>query len=137
MIAPPGEVARVSPLNRRRIEQAIEKELSSKGFQKVNDRTSADFVVTYSVGARDRLDSQSFPAPYGGSWRWGYPYFGRDVDVQVYREGTLAVDVFDGKTHEPVWHGWATGRVTEKDIRHAAERIPPAVASILENFPPK
>ena len=137
MIAPPDDVARVSPLNRRRIEEAVENALAAKGFQKAPDRAGADFVVSYSVGARDRIDSRSFPAPYADAWRWGYPYFGHDVDVQVYREGTLAIDVFDGKTHQPVWHGWASKRVTEHDVRHAAEQIPPAVVSILGKFPPR
>lgn len=137
MIAPPDDAARVSPLNRRRIEEAIENALTSKGFQKATDREAADFVVSYSVGARDRIDAHSFPGPYAGIWHWGRPYFGREVDVHVYREGTLAIDVFDGRTHQPVWHGWATKTVTEHDVRHAAEQIPPAVASILENFPPR
>lgn len=137
MIAPSDEVARISPLNRRRIEEAVESQLGSKGFQKAGDRAGADFVLSYSVGARDRIEPQSFPGPYSGSWRWGYPYFGHYADVQVYREGTLAIDVFDGKTHQPVWHGWASKRVTERDVRHAAEQIPTAVAAILKNFPPR
>lgn len=137
MIAPPDEVARVSPLNRRRIEEAIEKELATKGFQRATDRAAANFVVSYTVGARDRIDVHSYPAPFAGAWRWGYPYFGQDVDVQMYREGTLAIDVFDGETHQPVWHGWGSKRITEHDVKHAAEQIPPAVAAILKDFPPR
>jgi hypothetical protein len=136
MIAPADEVARVSPLNRRRIEQAIENELASKGFQKSTDRGAADFVVSYTVGARDRVDVFSYPAPYGGPWRWGGPYFGHDVDVTMYREGTLSIDMFDGKSHQPVWHGWATKRISEQDVKHAAEQIPPAVTLIMKDFPP-
>lgn len=137
LIAPSDELARVSPLNRRRIESAIENELAAKGFQKAADRETADFVVSYSVGARDRIDAHSFPDTYAGGWRWGRSYYGRDVDVDVYREGTLAIDVFDGKSHQPVWHGWASKRLTEQDIRHAADQIPPAVAAILSHFPPR
>jgi hypothetical protein len=136
MMAAPEDVARVSPLNRRRIEQAIEKELAGKGFQKVG-RDAADFVVSYTVGARDRLDVQSYPTPYRGPWLWGYPYFGHDVDVTTYQQGTLSIDIFDGKTHQPVWHGWGTKRISESDVKNAAELIPPAVASILKSFPPR
>jgi hypothetical protein len=137
MIAPPEDIARVSPLNRRRIEQAIETELARKGFMRVEERNTADFVVSYTVGARDRLDVQSYPTPYRGPWLWGYPYFGHDVDVTMYREGTLAVDVFDGKTHQPVWHGWGTKRINDQDVKHAGELIPPAVAAVLKSFPPR
>lgn len=137
MIAPPGEADRVSALNRRRIVDAIESELASKGFQKIADRAAADFVVAYTVGARDRIDVQSYPTPYRGVWQWGWPYFGRDVDMRVYTEGTLAIDIFDGATHRPVWHGRATKRITAHDVEHAAEQIPPAVAAILKDFPPR
>lgn len=136
MMGPADEVARVSPLNRRRIEEAIEAQLVLKGFEKTADRSNADFVVSYTVGTRDRLDVASFPAPYRGPWPWGRPYFGHDVDVTMYQEGTLAIDVFDGHTHQPVWHGWGTKRITEHDVKHAAEQIPPAVAAILRDFPP-
>jgi hypothetical protein len=137
MIAPTEDVARVSPLNRRRIEEAIESQFASKGFQKSSDRSAADFVVSYTVGARDRIDAHSYPVPYRGPWLWGWSHYGRDVDVTTYREGTLAVDVFDGRTRQPVWHGWATKRIDDSDVKHAAELIPPAVAAILKDFPPR
>ncbi|HEU4624121.1 MAG TPA: DUF4136 domain-containing protein [Steroidobacteraceae bacterium] len=111
-------------------------ELGAKGFQKTADREAAAFAVSYTVGVRDRVDVYSYPQPYAGPWRWGYPYFGRDVDVTMYREGTFAIDVFDGKSHQPVWHGWATKRTSEHDVKNAAEIIPPAVATIMKNFPP-
>jgi hypothetical protein len=137
MMAPPDQVARVSPLNRKRIEDAIESELAAKGFRKTAEPAAASFVVSYTVGARDRVDVQSFPAPYTGPWRWGWPYHWHDVDVQMYTEGTLAIDVFDGATHQPVWHGRASKRITAHDVKQAAEQIPPAVSAILKDFPPR
>ncbi|HVZ32554.1 MAG TPA: DUF4136 domain-containing protein, partial [Polyangiaceae bacterium] len=119
------------------IEQAIEKELAGKGFQKTSERDNADFAVSYTVGARDRLDVQSYPVPYRGPWVWGWPYFGHDVDVTTYREGTLSIDVFDAKTHQPVWHGWASKKLDEHDAERAAKLIPHAVASVLKDFPPR
>ena len=127
----------VSPLNRQRIVNAIEAELTAKGFRKTTDRDSADFVLSYTVGARDRIDLESYPVPYRGPWTWGWPPYARDVDVTTYREGTLAIDIFDGRTRQPVWHGAATKRITEQDVERAAEQIPPAVRDILANFPPR
>jgi hypothetical protein len=137
LIAPAATTTQISPLNRRRIVEAIEAQLGAKGFQRTSDREAADFVVAYTAGARDRLDIQAYPVPYRGYWRWGHSYYGDGVDVDTYREGTLAIDVFDGKAHHPVWHGWATKRITESDVREAAEQIPLAVAAILEDFPPR
>ena len=136
MMAPPDQLLRVSPLNRQRIVVAIDDEMRAKGFQKVAARGTADFVVSYTVGARDRIDVQSYPEPYAGMWHWGSPYFGRDVDVRMYTEGTLAIDIFDRNTHQPVWHGWGSKRITAHDVKHAAEQIPPAVKEILKDFPP-
>jgi hypothetical protein len=137
MIAPPGATVQVSALNRRRIVEAIERELTAKGFQRLPERAAADFVVAYTVGARDRIDAQSYPAPYNGLWHWGWPYYGRDVDVRTYTEGTLAVDIFDGATRQPVWHGRATKRISAEDVEHAADEIRVAVAAILKDFPPR
>jgi len=83
------------------------------------------------------LDDSAMAAQNAIESRWGSPYFGHDVDVRAYREGTLAIDVFDGKTRQPVWHGWLSKRITEHDVSHAAEQIPPAVAAILGDFPPR
>jgi hypothetical protein len=137
LVVPPGTTSTVSPLNRRRIISAIEAELGTKGFQQVADGASADFVLAFTAGARDRLDVQAYPSPYRGVWPWGRPYFGSDVDVDSYQEGTLAIDVFDGTTHQPVWHGRASKRITQNDVEGAAELIPRAVAAILADFPPR
>jgi hypothetical protein len=137
LIAPAGEGQRVSPLNRRRIVEAIESQLAAKGFRRVADAPDADFVLSYTVGARDRIDVQSYPVRFRGAWNWGWGYVGRDADVSTYREGTLAIDVFDARTNQPVWHGWATKRITERDVENAAEQIPIAVAAILAKFPPR
>lgn len=138
LIQPPEGAEDVSALNRRRIADAIESELAGKGFQKVPASSDPSFTVAYTVGARDRLDVHSYPDAYRHHpWPWGYPYFGERVDVTAYMEGVLAIDIFDGASKRPVWHGRAAKRITEKDIELAAERIPPAVKSILRDFPPK
>jgi hypothetical protein len=136
-IAPRDGGTQVSALNRRRIVEAIESQLNTKGFQKAAARDSASFTVAYTVGARDRIDVASYPDLYRRPWRWGGPYFGERVDVNAYTEGTLAIDIFDGASHQPVWHGRASKHVTEKDVEQAADLIPKAVASVLQNFPPR
>jgi hypothetical protein len=75
-----------------------------------------------------------YPGYYG--W-WGRPYWGRDVDVRQYREGTLSIDVFDVRTHRPVWHGWAKKELSQSDIDRSDVAIRSAVESVLQMFPPK
>jgi hypothetical protein len=60
----------------------------------------------------------------------------RPLERYTYTEGTLSIDIFDGHSHQPVWHGWGSKRITERDVQRAAELIPPAVQRILRGFPP-
>jgi hypothetical protein len=61
---------------------------------------------------------------------------GNDIDVRQYREGTLAIDVFDVHTRRPVWHGWAQKELTRKDVEQSSASIHDAVESVLVKFPP-
>jgi cytochrome c553 len=63
--------------------------LKSKGIEKVSSGVAASFTVAYTVGARDRIDVFAFPEVYRNHpWSWGRPYYGREVDVSTYTEGT-------------------------------------------------
>ena len=125
----------ISPLSMKRVVDAIEAELAAKGFRKV-ERSSADVVLAYTLGARNQIEAYSYPEPYAGNWVWGRRYVGSGVDVRMYLEGTLAIDVFDNRSRQPVWHGWVQKKVTERDSRNAAQQIDSAVHLILERFPP-
>jgi Domain of unknown function (DUF4136) len=130
-----------NPLVRQRAHDATQAELIRKGYVYTDDAASADFVVDITMGSRERVDVQSYPATYmGPGWgynaSWGYPYWGSSVDVHQYREGTLSIDIFDGRSHRPVWHGWASKELTQSDIENSAAPIQAAVASVLAKFPP-
>ena len=128
-----------NPLLEGRIMAAIAETMRAKGVTLVPDAEQADFVVSFSVGARERVSVTSTPYPvaYRGSWRWGRAYY-NDVDVRQYTEGRLAIDIFDAKEKRPVWHGYATANissVTDRAERQALLRE--AVTKILDEFPPK
>jgi hypothetical protein len=129
-----------NPLTAQRAQDAIEAELTRRGFVHASDPAGADFIVDFTIGAHDRMDVQSFPEPYYGPY-WSYPgwwrpYWGSTLDVRTYREGTLSIDVFDGRTHRPVWHGWARKDLTRSDTEHSEGPIRHAVRSVLADFPP-
>ncbi len=132
-----------NPLVIQRARDAIQGSLTGKGLAHVEDAAQADFVVDFTIGAHDRTDIQTYPVPYAGPWYpgfyawWGRPYWGQDVDVRQYREGTLSIDIFDARTHKPVWHGWAKKELRQSDIDRSDSAIRSAVASVLEKFPPK
>jgi len=131
-----------NPLVVQRAHDAIEAELKRKGFSYSENAAAADFVVDFTIGSHDRVDIDSYPAPYAGPWIWSYPgwwghrYWGDEVDVRQYREGTLSIDVFDTRSHKAVWHGWATKELSRADIERSQHPIQAAVATVLEKFPP-
>jgi len=131
-----------NPLVVTRAEDAIRRELVAKGYAEATDPARADFAVDFTIGSEERTDINSYPAPYAGyGWGWGpgwwgAPYWGGNLDVRQYREGTLSIDVFDARSHRPVWHGWAKKELTRKDIQQSAEPIRKAVDAVLARFPP-
>jgi hypothetical protein len=120
----------LNPLVTTRAEDDISQELQRRGYTPATDSANADFTVDFSIGSQDRISINSYPVAYAG------PFWGSNLDVHQYREGTLAIDVFDAHTHRPVWHGWAKKELSSKDIEQPTEPISKAVSSVLAKFPP-
>jgi len=126
----------VSPLAEVRLENAVVNELGKKGYRFVEDPAQADFVVAFTLGAREKLSVTSAPGPGGlPPFVWSAPYY-RDIDVHQFTEGRLAIDMFDTKLRAPVWTGFATKSITSSDERNMGELANKAVAAILKDFPP-
>jgi Domain of unknown function (DUF4136) len=132
-----------NPLIPVRVSDAIKADLLTKGYVQATDPTNADFTVDFTIGVRERTDVNTYPDPYAGpAWGWGVPgwwggpYWGTAVDVRQYHEGTLSVDIFDARSHRPVWHGWAKQELTPGDMKNSTQPIQNAVASVLARFPP-
>ena len=123
------------------VEEAIKARLRHKGFVLASEPQRADFIVDFTLGSTDRTDIHSYPDPYAGRWFWdaqlrGGPYWGPDIDPQVYRAGILSIDVFDQGTHRPVWHGWSKDAIPQADATLTAAHIQLAVGEVLAWFPP-
>lgn len=139
LIVGTDESPSLSPLTRKKIVDSIARELTRKGFVYTADRSVADFVVAYTVGTRDRIEATSYPTAYRGAWGWhlyGRYYYETEVVHRMYTEGTLGVDIFDGKTKQPVWHGWATKTISGADRQDPSASIDKAVAGLFAAFPP-
>ena len=125
-----------NPLNVRRVQDAIRVELEAKGLRFEAQLARADLAVDFTMSSQERTDITSFPVEYRGGWRWGGGYFGSEIDVRQYREGTLAIDVFDARGHRPIWHGWAKKPLSRKDLENPGPSIRAAVAAVLARYPP-
>ncbi|MBV9316751.1 MAG: DUF4136 domain-containing protein [Gammaproteobacteria bacterium] len=120
-----------NPLVAVRVEEDITAALQRSGYVLVADPAKADFSVDFTIGAQDRMDVHSYPSALPGG-----PVWGSNLDVRQYREGTLTIDIFEQRTHRPVWHASAQKELTQKDLEQPAAAVNEAVSSVLAKFPP-
>lgn len=136
MVSAPDVAAAANPFMESRIQDAIRRELSLRGYRYVQTADTADLVVSFSVGGRKDLSVESYPVAYRHRWTWGGAYIGDSVSVESTTEGVLAIDVFDAETRSPVWHGTARKSLTAAEANLRGSVIQDAVAAILTEFPP-
>lgn len=126
-----------------RIMSSLEKALNAKGYRFAKQPNSADFAVSFTVGSREEIRVDSYPSmggpSYGGRWGWGGAYYGygTETTVRQYTKGMLAVDIFSVEQRRPVWHGYATKKITDDDRGNRMVTIDAAVAAIIAGFPPQ
>ena len=132
-----------NPLLEPGIMTEVESALGTKGYTKIDDPATANFVLSFTVGTREEIRVDSYPrmargtGTYPSHWGWGSAYyFGTETFVSRYEEGMLAIDVFDGKERKPVWHGVATKAIDNSDRDNLAATIKAAVEAVLVGFPP-
>ena len=143
----------VSPLAEKRMTNAIKEQLIKKGFTFVEQPQDADFTVVFTMGARDKIEIVRRSSGYYHHrvyWGWGYYYYphfvyypfdpGRYAYTEVprtYTRGSIAIDIFDAKTEEPVWHSKASKRLTTRDLQSNAKNAPDIARRLLACFPPQ
>ena len=131
-----------NPLNAERLRVAIESNLAARGIQRA-DHASADCVVGYAMGTRQVIND--YYGGFGPSWGYGYGYgWGRRGGVYggwgwdgpyVSDETRIAVDLFDAKSHTPIWHGTVSQSVGDLTGPNAEAKISAGTAAIFAKFP--
>ncbi|QOL24660.1 DUF4136 domain-containing protein [Thalassotalea sp. LPB0316] len=134
----------LNPVMQVRVEKAIEQAFINKGYELIDDREAADFTIAYTVGSRDKIKVDSYPASYHGQFGWGRGYYprhsyygvgmGTETQVRSYTEGKLAIDVFDVKSKQPAWHGWAVKRLKSGTQEAPTEVITQIVDQVISQF---
>lgn len=123
------------------IECDVATALSAKGWEEAYER-EGDAVVVENTTTRLKHSYEAFYRDSGWRWRNGLP---GDEDLLV---GTIAIDIFDARTKEAVWHGlvkhvivadklpttelWA---LDEADAMKMWMRAGDAIAKMFEHFP--
>ncbi|MCZ6779485.1 MAG: DUF4136 domain-containing protein [Acidobacteria bacterium] len=120
-----------NPTAHKLIQDAINQDLSSKGFSIT--RGTPDFYVTYEVhreAGGKNLSTTGYSIP---------THFGDRADLMPHVAGTLMVGLIDAQERRLVWRGWTTGafsRAELLDFRTVESKIEALVVEILSRFPP-
>ena len=112
-----------NPLNENRLRSAIAAHLESGGIQP--KAADADCLVGYGIGSNSVAEDAY---PYGWGWGWGW-------DPYVYREGIIAVDLYDAKSRQPLWHASVEQSLYGVTGAEAEKRIDAAVAAMFAKYP--
>ncbi|AWB58059.1 MULTISPECIES: DUF4136 domain-containing protein [unclassified Colwellia] len=128
-----------NPVMKVRIDNAIEQAFIAKGYALVSDAEAADFTISYTMGSRDKVKVDTLPLMYRTNFLWGHRYYGgiglsSDTRVRNYTEGKLAIDVYDVKSHQPVWHGWAIKRIKTSEQDNPSKAIKMVVEQVVAQF---
>lgn len=125
----------LSPIVDRRIEAAITRALTSKGF--TTQCAQPDFRVTFRTITQTKTELTDLgvgPSPFARYPYFGYGGFSR-LTLDQYEEGTFIIDIVDESTQQLVWRGAYSQRLGWS--APTDEEVQEIVGSILEAFPPQ
>ena len=121
----------ISDLDKKRILNAIDQEMVTKGFVKSD---SPDLLVNINPKAEKVVNVNQFYSGYGYRWGWN-PYWGNTYTTTS-TEGILTIDFIDAKNKELIWQGVGRGTITD-NIDKRDEMVHDFVSKILAQYPPE
>jgi hypothetical protein len=116
----PGDPLAASPLNDRRIHNALDSHLKANGFAASGQ---PDFLIGYFVTTRKGLNIQD--NRFGILQRMG------SINVSQVTEGTIVVVFVDSTTRQEVWRGLVSGEINAKDLDKDVNK---GIAKLVEKF---
>ncbi len=130
-----------NPVSDQRIGADVAAALTAKAWKEV-PKDQAQATVVVNTATKTKHTYQTFYDGYGwGGWGWrrwgglGGLGGGSTTYVNDYKVGTVVVDIFDGKTKEAIWHGYATD-VLAGSAPENAKINQQAVTKMFASFPP-
>ena len=130
------EIKPTNSLWNARIKSAIDAQLAAKGWTQVDN--GGDVAIVAIATSHTERTLQTFYDGMGGGWRWrGFGGMGDATTTeQDYKEGTLLVDMYDGKTKQLIWRGSAEDMVSNKPETNE-KNLNKGVAKMFKKFPPQ
>lgn len=131
------KIQTTDPLWNDRIQSGVDAELSSKGWAKTAYGGDVSVIAIEMTQQQQTLNT--FYDNFGGGWgwrRWGGGGFGTSTTTtDVYKVGSLVVDVFDAKTKKLMWRGSANDTLSDKADTNI-KKLHKALQKMFQHFPP-
>ncbi len=121
----------LNDLNRRRLKDAITKEMEAKGYQIA---ATPDILVNAFVKGKTKYSATANTNYMGGMYYRGWGSSNTYVDVNKSIEGTLFIDLIDVQEKSMIWEGVAEGLVNPR-TQTREDQINSVVGMIFKNFP--
>jgi Domain of unknown function (DUF4136) len=109
--------------------------LEANGLAQIAD--GGDIAIVAIKTSQTQRTLQTFYDGFGGGWRWrGFGGFGESTTTeQDYQEGTLVIDLYDGKTKQLIWRGSTESVLSDKAEKNE-KNLDKGVAKMFKDFPP-
>lgn len=128
-----------NPINARRLRDAVEANLASRGFHAAAEGETPDCIVSVSTGSRQVVENEPVSPRVGFGFGWGGRGYRSSVmwenDVYAYSEHRIAIDLLDNKTRDPIWHASINENINSGSGATAEARIRKAVDTLFTKFP--
>lgn len=126
---------KISDLDKKRILNAIDQEMTAKGYTKSDH---PDLVINLFTDSKQNVHVNSFYGGWGyGGWGWNPWMWGPGYQsVSTSTEGILYIDVLKASNRELIWQGKGTGYLNNNSKKRE-ERIKEFTKKVLAYFPQK
>jgi hypothetical protein len=125
------------PLFVDRIKNAVDAALSARGWTQVESGGDVSIVAIQMTTNQETLNT--FYNGFGGGWGWrrfgGGGIGEATTTAEIYKVGTLVIDLFDGKTKKLLWRGSSSDTLSnnsDKNIKNLGK----GVEKMFKQFPP-
>jgi hypothetical protein len=130
-----------NPLMDQRAADDVKSALTNKGWMAVPEGEGQTAVVVHAATKTKHTYETLYDGWGGWGWRggWGRGFRGgiggATTFVNDNKVGTLVVDIFDAKTKQAIWHGYASDAMSD-NANSNAKATEAAVDKMFQSFPP-
>lgn len=119
-----------SQLMLKRMSQAMSREMENRGYKLT--KNNPDILVGFTTDAQNKQSVQSNNSfsPY-----WGYWGGMNQVSSRNYEENRIIVNLYDGKSKEMIWQGYAKGEINDRNRKDRDALVYDVVSKIMLEYP--